>query len=225
MSKKTIYVWKIPEPEKILYIVGEESFAGGRNDEYEKGCKISRNDSLGKNVKLLEMHPAKESGISRDWDVHAILKDKPYNDIIGWDGPCGEGILNTEEAFYVKNQSLTEAEQDKLFCEAVSTILIKDKNAYMRTDDWSLRDYQQMKVDEARAKLRKEDEILMHVGMRGGKSVMALETARLFGLELVIDAQKEKSSCRVLVITPFPSAIETFKGYTIHHKRMDGFKR
>lgn len=223
VSKKTIYTWRIPEPEKTLYIVGEESFAGGRNDEYEKGCKISRNDSLGKNVKLLEIQPSKESGISRDWDVHAILKDKPYNDIIGWDGLCGEGILNTEEAFYVKNQSLTKAEQDKLFCEAVSTILTKNKNAYMRTDDWSLRDYQKMKVDEARAKLRNEDEILMHVGMRGGKSVMALETARLFGLELVIDAQKEKSICRVLVITPFPSAIETFKGYTIHHKRMDGF--
>lgn len=209
-STKFCYIWKIPTNSGIIcYILGDESKPGGRNKAYENGSKVSENKDLRKNNKLTSIQITKNSDISRDHNVHKIIKcDFPH--LLKWDGKVNEGILHTQEGFYFKDQSDIAANDAKI-CEIVSKICTGEIDVYRRIEDWSLRPYQQAKVEECLYKLTIHDKVLLHAAMRGGKSPMSLETAIC------------KCYKKILVITPFPSAIGTFRNYTHKHLRMKGY--
>ena len=209
--QKYVYVQKICTDDAICYIIGDESRKGGRDRLYKNGCKFSENKQLAKNEKLTSIE-IKDFTISRDYDVHAILR-KDFNNELIYDGNVDKGILHTKEAFYFKDKK----EHDDRICEIVSKICTGEIDAYRRVEDWELRGYQKDTIAKCLNILATHNKVLIHLAMRGGKSIIALETARLFIEENYTKYKK------ILIITPFPSAIETFRNYTLKHIRMKGY--
>ena len=221
-STKFVYIWKIPTTDGIIcYIIGDEKTIGGRDRIYENGSKTSENKQLKEFKKLATIKITESSGISRDHDVHSIIKED-FNKTIVWDGEVNSGILRTREAFYFKDQSDIE-KNDRTICEIVSKICTGEIDAYRRTENWQLRFYQTDIINQCLAKLSKHDKVLLNLAMRGGKSIIALEIARKFINLSIDDLIKIGVYKKILIITPFPSAIGTFRNYTLCHINMKGY--
>lgn len=97
------------ETQDIL-IIGEESELGGRDSAYKpnKGTRFKglKKDPYTKKENLTYIHSTPNINLdtekySRDYEVHKFIKEY-CKDLVVWDGECGEGLVNSREAFLIK---------------------------------------------------------------------------------------------------------------------------
>lgn len=200
-----LYVWKKPafsEPgvTQDTYVIGMEKTPGERDSEYI--TKITSNQTeikkVFKDMRLTTQFPT-------DHTIHKYLKQY-CKDKFTWDGKKGQGALNTQESFTIKDPY---TEKDLL--ETLSTLLTKHPDSYMRVNDFELRKYQEERVEECKNIFSTHESCALQLPPRAGKSYISLEVARQLGKE------------NILILTPMPMAKGSFIKIARTHKKFTGW--
>ena len=82
----------------------------------------------------------------------------------------------------------------------------------VRNDSWTFYDFQKEIVKQGKEKLETFGELLLYLFCRVGKSAISLQIAK-----------EITKTNRILILTAFPNAKDSFKKYVINHTRMLGY--
>lgn len=197
----TLYLWA-RNVDGVQYVKFGEAFKASVWDRY---------DNTG-DAQHLEMIAVWKSSV-HDKQIHELLQKYP-TESWKWAGRKSTNPLNTQEAYIVYSSKgiddmiefITKASKRK----KIGPNFFRDRGCQL--DKLKPRKYQKTVIDKCTQILTIQNKCLLNLSTRAGKSLVSLKIAKNIGAN------------NILILTPFPSAEDSFRQLAELNKEFRGYK-